>query len=135
MRIFKTKSFEKWADTNGVTDEVLITLTLNIEDNPKGFTSLGGGLYKPRVATNKGKGKSSGSRIILAIRVKHNSIFVYAFDKSEKGNISSVQKEKFKKFAKEFFTWTDEQLNEKVRSQALYEIGIDNQTETDNEKY
>lgn len=125
MRIFKTKSFKKWADNSGVIDKDLVILALNIEEDSKNFTSLGSGIYKTRIATKKSKGKSSGSRIILALKVKNNSIYVYAFDKNEKANISVLQKEKFKQFAKEFFKWSDDELDVKVDTQILYEIEVE----------
>jgi hypothetical protein len=47
---------------------------------------LGGGLIKQRVA-RAGQGRSGGYRMLIAYRKKHRAVFLYAFAKSERGNV------------------------------------------------
>ena len=61
--------------------------------NPNLGTSIGKDCYKIRVAiTSKGKGKSSGARIITYVRVIKNTVFLMdIYDKSEQVNISDKE--------------------------------------------
>ncbi len=56
MRVFKTKTFERWAGKAGVTDGVLLNAVAQME---RGLidADLGGNLFKQRVAL-PGRGKS-----------------------------------------------------------------------------
>jgi hypothetical protein len=51
---------------------------------------LGKDFYKIRLnITSKGKGKSSGARIITCVKIVHNVIYLASiFDKSEKATIT-----------------------------------------------
>jgi hypothetical protein len=48
---------------------------------------LGAGLIKQRVA-RKGQGRSGGYRMIVAYRIRERAVFLYAFAKNERENIS-----------------------------------------------
>ena len=61
MRIFKTKTFAKWAVKQGINSANLCQAMLEI-DSGLVDANLGGYLIKKRVAIN-GKGKSSGALI------------------------------------------------------------------------
>ena len=58
--------------------------------------SLGAGLYKLRLATKEGRGKSGGSRSILAFEKESRVIWLHLFSKNEKGNVSTVELKKLK---------------------------------------
>ena len=72
-----------------ITSDLAILIPI-LEENPKSGTSLGGELYKIRLAIkSKGKGKSGGARIITYYLSKDNELFLLSiFDKSEQGTIS-----------------------------------------------
>jgi len=63
-----------------------------------------------RVARSN-EGKSSGHRVIVLFRSGEKAFYVYGFAKSERGNIDEKELRNFKEVAKEFFSLTDEQLD------------------------
>lgn len=86
MKTVKTKLFAKWAIKNDVSDQSLLNaakeiVTKNYEAN------YGGGVIKKRIA-NKGRGKSSSVRTIVAFKSGNNCFFVFGFEKNSKSNLS-----------------------------------------------
>lgn len=68
----------------------LSSLKSTLEDNPTTGTSLGGGLYKVRLAIkSKGKGKSGGARVISYYLMLDNELILLTmYDKADQENIS-----------------------------------------------
>ena len=64
-----------------------------LEENPELGTPLGNNLYKIRLAIkSKGKGKSSGARIISYIKTTEGNIYLLTiYDKGEQTNISDKE--------------------------------------------
>lgn len=64
-----------------------------LEKNPTLGIHLGNDCYKIRLAiSSKGKGKSSGARIITYVRVVKNTVFLMnIYDKSEQDSISEKE--------------------------------------------
>ena len=79
MRVFKNKLFSKWATKEGLSDEDLLNAVAEIE-NGLIDADLGGSVLKKRVAL-AGRGKSAGSRTLLAYRISDKAFFVYGFAK------------------------------------------------------
>ncbi|MBI4648534.1 MAG: type II toxin-antitoxin system RelE/ParE family toxin [Bacteroidia bacterium] len=77
----------------------LAELFCSLETDPTQGTALGNDCYKIRVAIkSKGKGKSGGARAVThVIAVKEDVYMLTVFDKSEKGNISDKELQKFLK--------------------------------------
>lgn len=48
--------------------------------------NLGGHVYKKRVSNSMSKGKSGGSRLIVAYKKGHTLFFMYAFNKNDTAN-------------------------------------------------
>lgn len=73
--------------------------------NPKQGIPLGNNSYKTRMkitSTSKGKGKSSGARLITHIVVSQETVYLLTiFDKSEQENISDNQIKALIKLIKE----------------------------------
>ncbi|MDR0295335.1 MAG: type II toxin-antitoxin system RelE/ParE family toxin [Prevotellaceae bacterium] len=65
----------------------------NLEENPKNGTPLGDNCFKIRLAiASKGRGKSSGARVITHLYVENETVFLLAiYDKSEQTNISDKE--------------------------------------------
>ena len=84
MEHFKVKRFSNEAKKDKVSD-VLLFDTLNdflsMEANDQQKFSLGAGLYKLRLATKEGKGKSGGARSILAFRDGSRVVATLIFEK------------------------------------------------------
>jgi len=103
MRVFKTKTFERWAGKAGVGDSSLLNAVTQME---RGLidADLGGNLFKQRVAL-PGRGKSGSTRTIVATRFAGMLFFLYGFEKTERDNISSRELEAFKLVAGAFSGW------------------------------
>ena len=120
MRIFKNKSFGRFADKAPITDPALREAVAEIE---RGLHDgdLGGGVFKKRIA-RAGAGKSGGFRTIVLYKVAQLAIFVFGFAKSDRDNIDDNEKEAFKKLAKEMLAYDDEALEKVVDSGVLIEV-------------
>jgi len=79
----------------------LSTLIDSFESNPTQGEPLGKDCYKIRLAiASKGKGKSSGSRVITCVKVVEENIYLIAiYDKSKKETISDKELDALLKLA------------------------------------
>ena len=120
MRIFKNKSFGRFADKAPITDPALREAVAEIE---RGLhdADLGSGVFKKRIART-GAGKSGGFRTIVLYKVAQLAIFVFGFAKSDRDNIDDDEKEAFKKLAKEMLAYDDAALEKIVDSGVLIEV-------------
>ena len=68
-------------------------LIAQLEENPTIGTAIGHSCYKIRLAIkSKGRGKSTGARVITYVYVQHQTVFLLSiYDKSEKANISEAE--------------------------------------------
>lgn len=80
MRIFKNKTFTRWARKEGLSDAALIQAVAEAEQGLIDV-DLGGHVYKKRVAL-AGRGKSGGARTVLAYQVNEKAFFIYGFAKN-----------------------------------------------------
>ncbi len=82
MRIFKYRTFEKWAKKqrmqNGDLKKAIAEIESGLVD-----AELGGFVYKKRIGIH-GKGKRSSHRTIILMKVDDKAIFVHGFPKGEK---------------------------------------------------
>src|SRR5271163_3794907 len=99
MRVFKNKSFVRFARKARITDAALCAA---IADASRGLidADLGGGVVKQRIA-RKGGGKSGGFRTIILFRLRERAFFVHGFAKNEKDNIRDDELAAFKMLAVE----------------------------------
>lgn len=86
MRIFKYRTFEKWAKKQRMHNDDL-KKAINEVENGLIDAELGGFVYKKRIGIH-GKGKRNSHRTILLMKVQDKAIFVHGFAKGEKGNIT-----------------------------------------------
>ncbi|MCA7014887.1 type II toxin-antitoxin system RelE/ParE family toxin [Dickeya dadantii] len=88
-RIFVERHYDKTRKKSGITDQQLRDVAAEVVNNPdKG--GLGGGVYKKRIATATGQGKSGGARTIIAY---HREGKVFFFEGWEKNTVSKSGKE------------------------------------------
>lgn len=118
--IAKTKYFAKWAKQAGVADEALLQA---VAEMGQGLidADLGGGLVKKRVAL-RGQGKRSGSRTILATNKRNKWIFIFGFEKNERGNISAKELEALQSLAKDLLGLNELKFQIYVESGRLIEV-------------
>lgn len=120
MRIFKTKSFNKWTKKNRLTDKALIEAVKEI-DNGLVDAKLGSNLYKKRIATTT-KGKRGGFRTLLAYKKGKLVFFVYGFGKGEKENISNEDEENLKKAADVYLSFDENAIQLAITIGSLVEV-------------
>jgi hypothetical protein len=120
MRIFKNKTFSKWAAKEGLNDT---DLRMAVDELERGLidANLGGHVIKKRVAL-KGRGKSGGVRTLLVYKITDKTFFVYGFAKSVRTNISINELRALKLLAKELLSYSDNNLLEAMKNGALVEV-------------
>ena len=120
MKVFKTKSFSRFARKETLEDAALFRAAV---DAAAGHidADLGGGVIKQRVA-RKGGGKSGGFRTILLFRSGSHVFFVFGFAKNERPNISKDELTAFRKLADTLLILRPEQLETAVEGGELIEV-------------
>jgi hypothetical protein len=84
---------------------------------------LGGCLFKKRLA-REGSGKRSGYRVLIGYK-KPNSdriVFLYAFAKNVRANISDKEKEALSLVADAFISATDAQVSLLLKESSILEV-------------
>lgn len=122
MRVFTNKWFSRWADAEELSDPVLWSAAKDVvAGHVEG--SLGGFLFKKRIPRDGG-GKRSGYRVIIGYRKSDGSrvVFLYAFAKNEKANISNKEKIALQLTAKDFLSATDKQLQALLSTMKYREV-------------
>lgn len=120
MRVFKNKSFGRFARKSRITDAVLCAA---ITDVTRGLVDadLGGGVVKQRVA-RQGGGKSGGFRTIVQFRLYERAFFVHGFAKNEQDNIRADELAAFKMLAGVMLACDDAALAMAVANGMLMEV-------------
>lgn len=123
MRIFKNKTFNKWAAKERLSDCILRAA---VEEMERGLVDaeLGGHVVKKRVALS-GQGKSGGVRTLLAYKVGNKAFFVYGFAKNARANIRTDELKALKYLAQELLGYSDNALTDAIKHGALIEVEKD----------
>jgi hypothetical protein len=122
MRVFKNKWFDRWARREDISDATLYNTAVEIAEE-RYDADLGGYLFKKRLART-GSGKRGGYRTIVGYK-KPNSeriIFLYAFAKSDRVNISGREEAALSLAADSFLSATDRQVDELLISGSIWEV-------------
>ena len=85
-RVFINRSVAKWMRRTRVSERQLCDAVAEMQ---KGLVDadLGGGIVKKRIAI-KDRGKSGGGRTLIATNRGDRWLFLYAFEKAERVNIT-----------------------------------------------
>lgn len=120
LKVFINAWFGRFARKESISAEALWAA---VERAEKGLidANLGGGVIKQRIARS-GEGKSKGYRSVILFRKTEKAFFVYAFAKSDLGNIQKDEEDQFKKLAKYVLALTDEQLNQLIANGQFEEV-------------
>ena len=120
MRVFKNKSFARFARKARITDAVLC---MAIGEASRGLidADLGGGVVKQRIA-RQGEGKSGGFRTIILFRIGERAFFVHGFAKNEQDNIRDNEVAAFKLLAGEMMAYDDKMLAQAITNGTLTEV-------------
>lgn len=123
MRIYKTRPFDKWASKEGLTDPVLASAVAEMEAGLVD-AELGGHVVKKRVAL-PGRGKSGGTRTLIAYRQGDRAIFMFGFAKNERNNIDDRELKALKQVAAALLKFTLAELMNALREGELIEVKHD----------
>jgi hypothetical protein len=120
MRVFKTKSFARFARKARIADT---SLCAAIADAAHGLidADLGGYVLKQRVA-RQGAGKSGGFRTIILFRLHDRAFFVHGFAKTEQDNIRDDELAAFKMLAAEVMAYDNQAIAKAITNGTLTEV-------------
>jgi len=120
VRIFKNKWFNNWTRKEKISDDTLIEATNEIETG-KVEANLGGFLFKKRLPKS-GSGKSGGYRVLVAYKEGNRVVFLYAFAKNQRSNISEKEKAALKLVSKSILAATEKQLKTLIKKGSIWEV-------------
>ncbi|MBJ6802382.1 type II toxin-antitoxin system RelE/ParE family toxin [Geomonas propionica] len=127
LRVFKNKWFSRWARREGIADGVLLDAAKEIASGNV-EADLGGYLFKKRIA-RAGGGKSGGYRTIVGYKSTSPSpkriIFLYAFAKNAKTNISVKEEAALSLVAGSFLSAPDSKIDEYLLKGSIVEVKAD----------
>lgn len=122
IRILKTRIFDRWANNEGLTDQILAEAVGEMEQGLIDAT-LGGHVYKKRVAL-PGHGKRGGSRTLLAYQSEDKAFFIFGFAKNERTNINAKELKSLKLLADELLNYSNKRLERAIKVNELIEIMV-----------
>lgn len=120
LAVFKTKVFSRFARKARIADSVLWEAAIRADQGLMD-ADLGGGVVKLRLARG-GEGKSGGSRAIVLFRFKDRAVFVYGFEKKDRGNISREELAAFRELAEVVLGYSDAEIAQRVADGALIRV-------------
>ena len=120
MRVFKTRSFNRWMRKTHLSDAVLCTAVLEMAQGLID-ADLGGGVLKKRVPL-PGRGKSGGARTLVATNKDDRWFFVFGFEKNQQSNISPKELEALQKIAADLMKLSSIELDRHAGAGSLTEI-------------
>ncbi|QLE59106.1 type II toxin-antitoxin system RelE/ParE family toxin [Nostoc sp. TCL26-01] len=120
MKIYKNRTFDRWARKEGLNN---LSLCNAVNEMAAGLydADLGGGLFKKRIA-KPGKGKSGGFRTLVATNNENSWFFIFGFSKNERSNIDKDEEEALKMLSKQLLAYTPDELEQAKNSNALIEV-------------
>lgn len=120
MRIFRSKSFTRFARKAGLDDGILSKAVENAE---RGLidAKLGAGVIKLRVARH-GEGKSGGFRTIILYKAHALAFFVHGFAKKDRDNIEDRELAALKLLASQMLSYDDRDIAKAIESGTLIEV-------------
>jgi len=119
-RVFKTRVFARWLRTTELNDA---SLCKAVDEISEGLidADLGGGLFKKRVAL-PGRGKRGSARTLVATNKRSRWFFVFGFEKNERANINSKEKEALQGLGKDLLARSEDGINTLVQIKELVEV-------------
>jgi hypothetical protein len=114
--VFASKPFMRFARRIGIDDESLWMAVTGPCD-----ADLGSGLFKYRLA-RQGEGSSGGARALIAMKVGQRAVLMFAFEKKDLANIKFGELREYRKAAKIYLSYSEEEITAIVKQKALIEI-------------
>jgi hypothetical protein len=82
---------------------------------------LGGGVFKYRLA-REGEGSSGGARALIALKAGQRAVLMFGFEKKDLANIRLNELKEYRKAARIYLGYTEEEITAIVKQSALFEI-------------
>jgi len=125
IHIYANRWFAKFAAKEKISDA---TLADAVHRAQSGLidADLGHGLIKQRIA-RQGGGRAGGYRSILIFRSGQRAIFVFAFAKNAKANLSAAELKVYRKAASIMLELGDDEMETEVEAGRLVEVKDDEQ--------
>jgi len=82
---------------------------------------FGGGVFKYRLA-RQGEGSSGGARALIAVRAGKRAVLMYGFEKKDLADIGLDELKGYRKAAKIYLGYTEEEISAIVKEKAFVEI-------------
>ena len=120
MRVFKTKSFVRYARREQIRDQGLCDAIKRAECGLVD-ADLGGGVIKQRVP-RAGQGRSGGYRMLIAYRSGDRAVFLYGFAKNERDNIGDDELTTLKEIAEAWLKADTAHLQHALQEGVLQEV-------------
>jgi hypothetical protein len=119
VRIFKTKTLAKFTRQHGISDTSLVEA---VERAKRGLidADLGGQVIKQRVA-RPGQGKRGGFRMLIGFG-SDRAVYLFAFAKNERENISNGELLTLREIAGSFLSASKEELVKALNDGTLIEV-------------
>lgn len=126
MRIFKTKTLARFTRQHGVSDDSLVDA---VHRATRGLidAELGGQIIKQRVA-RPGQGKRGGFRMLIGFG-HDRAVFLFAFAKNERENISDGELLTLREITATFLNASKDGIAKALKNGTLIEVHDDNEGE------
>jgi hypothetical protein len=98
LQVLATKSFNRWMRNNKIAHQELLSAAAEMAQGLID-ADLGGHVVKKRVALG-GRGRRSGARTIVATNFGNKWIYIFGFEKNERGNIDASELKALQELAK-----------------------------------
>src|SRR6185312_3597090 len=125
VRIFKTKTLAKFTRQHGISDAALVEA---IDRAKRGQidADLGGKVIKQRVA-RPGQGKRGGFRMLIGFG-SERAVYLFAFAKNERENISNGELLSLREIAASFLDVSKEKIAQALSDGTLIEVHNGNES-------
>lgn len=122
MNLLLSIETKKWFDSEkDISNDDLKTAAKEITEGIY-EANLGGYLYKKRISNSSSKGKSAGSRLIIAYKKGSDLFFMYAFNKNERFSITDKDKMALKARAKIYFGMEKKEIEKAISAKIFYRL-------------
>lgn len=115
-RVFASKPFMRFVRRFGISDDALWRAVTGEFDS-----DLGGGVFKFRLARH-GEGTSGGARAIVAMKAGRRLVLMFGFEKKDQANIKADELRAFRKAARVYLSYSEEEMTSIVKGKSLTEI-------------
>ena len=120
MKIFKNKWFHQWTKKTKLDNKILKNIIHEISTGLYD-AELGGFLYKKRIGTQS-RGKRGGLRTIIAFKKEDKVFFMYGYAKKTRVNIDKKEKLALMKLANVYFSYSEIQIIQAIKTKELIEV-------------